>query len=764
MTDARAPAQRVIRTLVLTDLVDSTELVVRLGDARAAEIFGRVDRITRDLLAAHGGLEIDRTDGFLMSFERAVDGALFSLDVHDALERLSEEQGETLRTRAGIHLGEVLLRANAPEDVARGAKPVELEGLAKPFAARVMSLAHGGQTLLTPTALQMARRASVGDPRFEGVVWASHGAWHLKGVAEPVTLWEVTRGSPRAPKISDKAQPAHEGGRRWPVVALLLAAALAVGWWALKPSGPAHPVFTLYGAPAIYEDAGTQARLERGWAAFVEQDLIRARMELDPLVAELPLTPEVAVAWFVATEDLGDNVPMQVAVFGRIEPELLAGASPMAACAREVKASLSFSGEPSDWLLLTQRMQATRETLEHWLERHPDDFLAMDCLRVVSWDAEGRQQTEAAMQALLRGDPTCDTPVCVAYLVEARRLSGDPDEAGRIVARAAQAHPDSASLLRLLGREHLRKGDLAAAREALDRAVALAPDRLDIRGDMAEVALLVGDRATFERQLDLLLAPEWPDWARRRNAEALVRPLLRQGMVASALRLMDGVETASVEYFRAFEFYAYVPGAFSNEHLKRLRGMLDRPGGTEATIRAAIDGYRGFVELLLVLQEGDVDGRAPALAERVEVVGLHHLPPKLLVAAYQGDAEAVTAGIDAHEAATLAQLEGEASQEARDLFVCRATFDRAVLQDLAGDKQAALAGYADLLARPGCDTPPNHGSRALSAAYLVLDAASRGELASQADALQTFRELWPSPDPDLPVMQDLRRYRLSTNP
>ena len=46
-----------------------------------------------------------------------------------------------MASRVGIHLGEVVLRENSPEDVARGAKPLEVEGLAKAIAARVMSLA-----------------------------------------------------------------------------------------------------------------------------------------------------------------------------------------------------------------------------------------------------------------------------------------------------------------------------------------------------------------------------------------------------------------------------------------------------------------------------------------------------------------------------------------------------------------------------------------------------------------------------------------------
>ena len=51
-----------------------------------------------------------------------------------------------------------MLRENAAEDIARGAKPLEVEGLAKPTAARVMALARGGQTLLTAEAREDSRR------------------------------------------------------------------------------------------------------------------------------------------------------------------------------------------------------------------------------------------------------------------------------------------------------------------------------------------------------------------------------------------------------------------------------------------------------------------------------------------------------------------------------------------------------------------------------------------------------------------------------
>ena len=151
-----------LKTLQISDLVDSTRLVEQLGDERTAEVSARHDRMARDLLEEHEGLEIDKTDGFLLLFERPLNALLYSLAYHRGLEKLSQEMGIELASRVGIHLGEVFLRENPPEDVARGAKPLEVEGLAKAMAARLMSLAGGRQTLLTRGTFDLARRAAVG--------------------------------------------------------------------------------------------------------------------------------------------------------------------------------------------------------------------------------------------------------------------------------------------------------------------------------------------------------------------------------------------------------------------------------------------------------------------------------------------------------------------------------------------------------------------------------------------------------------------------
>ncbi len=177
-----------IRALLLTDIVDAIRLCGALGDAAAAALGDAHDRVARDLLQAWRGREIDRSDGMLMLFDTAGEAAGYALAYHQALAALEMP----LQARAGLHVGAVGLRANAPQDIERGAKPVEVEGIAKPIAARVMSLALAGQTLMTAEAREALGRTPL---RVQ-----SHGHWRIKGVAEPIELFEVgDRTSPFTP-------------------------------------------------------------------------------------------------------------------------------------------------------------------------------------------------------------------------------------------------------------------------------------------------------------------------------------------------------------------------------------------------------------------------------------------------------------------------------------------------------------------------------------------------------------------------------------
>ncbi len=226
----KAPGTPEMRAVLCADLVDSTALVERMGDIPGADLMRRHDRIARDLLQRHGGQEIDKTDGFLLLFGRALDAVAFALAYQRALAELSRDVGQTVQARVGIHLGEVILWQNMASDVAQGAKPTEVEGLAKPVAARLMGLARPAQILLSGAAFNLAQRASGELPGFGSAVrWLTHGRYQFKGMPQPQLVHEV--GEPdiaplRAPASGPKARRDAPLWRR-PMALLIEAVAAA---------------------------------------------------------------------------------------------------------------------------------------------------------------------------------------------------------------------------------------------------------------------------------------------------------------------------------------------------------------------------------------------------------------------------------------------------------------------------------------------------------------------------------------------------------
>ncbi|MEM6925891.1 MAG: adenylate/guanylate cyclase domain-containing protein, partial [Myxococcota bacterium] len=266
MPDLLPAPRRAHAALLMCDVVGSTALITRLGDERAADLLQRFDRVARDLLRDHGGREIDRTDGFLLLFDRTADALCYAEALHASLRGVSEQSEVALTVRVGIHFGEVLLRDNPEVDVRRGAKPLEVEGIAKPLVARVMSLAAGGQTLLTETAADLARRGLAGsDPDW---TWVRRGTFRLKGIAEPTRVWEAAADRPpgRLPRGPTRAR------RRWTIGVLgLVVVGLVIAWWGWFPSPPDLEV-----PPVAFEDARAQTLFEEAWESWLDGDAQRA--------------------------------------------------------------------------------------------------------------------------------------------------------------------------------------------------------------------------------------------------------------------------------------------------------------------------------------------------------------------------------------------------------------------------------------------------------------------------------------------------------
>lgn len=174
-----------LKALLLLDVVDSTRFIEKVGSRKSARVFFYHDKLVRTLIYRFDGIEIDKTDGFLVIFDRTVDAVNFALAYHQSVPPKTG-----LKARIGIHWGEVVLKRNKKIFVDKGAKRIEVEGLAKPIGARIMSLASGGQTLLSTSARRASEnRLNPFTPR--GASYKCLGRYKLKGVKRPMMIHAI---------------------------------------------------------------------------------------------------------------------------------------------------------------------------------------------------------------------------------------------------------------------------------------------------------------------------------------------------------------------------------------------------------------------------------------------------------------------------------------------------------------------------------------------------------------------------------------------
>jgi class 3 adenylate cyclase/pimeloyl-ACP methyl ester carboxylesterase len=148
---------RVLATVVFTDIVDSTARASELGDRRWREVLDAHDAVVRRELGLAGGREVNTTgDGFLAVF----DGPARAVRCAQAIVRATRAFG--VEVRAGVHTGETEIRG---DDVA---------GMAVHIGARVMGFAAPGEVLVTSTVRDLV----VGS----GIEFADRGRHALKGV------------------------------------------------------------------------------------------------------------------------------------------------------------------------------------------------------------------------------------------------------------------------------------------------------------------------------------------------------------------------------------------------------------------------------------------------------------------------------------------------------------------------------------------------------------------------------------------------------
>ena len=130
----RPVGERILTTMVMTDIVGSTDRAAAVGDAAWDQLLERHHIVVREVLERHRGTEINTTgDGFLTTFDGAARAVQAAIDIRDAIKRIG------LDIRAGVHTGEVEV------------VPGGIRGLAVHETARIMALGGAGEILLSDT-------------------------------------------------------------------------------------------------------------------------------------------------------------------------------------------------------------------------------------------------------------------------------------------------------------------------------------------------------------------------------------------------------------------------------------------------------------------------------------------------------------------------------------------------------------------------------------------------------------------------------------
>ncbi len=158
--------ERVLVTLMFTDVVASTELATSLGDRRWRDVLDAHDAAVRDALGRHRGREVKTMgDGFLATFDGPARAIRCACAVRDAAAALG------LDVRVGLHTGEVEVRGD------------DIGGIAVHVGQRVSALAAPSEILVSRTVKDLVAGA--------GIEFADRGEHELKGVADPWQLYAV---------------------------------------------------------------------------------------------------------------------------------------------------------------------------------------------------------------------------------------------------------------------------------------------------------------------------------------------------------------------------------------------------------------------------------------------------------------------------------------------------------------------------------------------------------------------------------------------
>jgi len=168
---AGSDADRVLATVMFSDIVSSTERAAGMGDRRWRDELDRHDELVRAQLRAHGGREIKTTgDGFLALFDAPARAIRCAVAIREQLRAVGVD------VRIGLHSGEVELRGS------------DVGGIAVNIGARVAAVGSAGDVVVSSTVRDLVAGS--------GIEFVDRGEHTLKGVPDRWRLFAVADPGP----------------------------------------------------------------------------------------------------------------------------------------------------------------------------------------------------------------------------------------------------------------------------------------------------------------------------------------------------------------------------------------------------------------------------------------------------------------------------------------------------------------------------------------------------------------------------------------
>ncbi len=157
---------RVLATVMFSDIVSSTERAADVGDRTWRQLLDRHDALVREELARHGGREVKTIgDGFLALFDAPARGIRCAVSIRDGVRTIGFE------VRIGLHTGEVELRGD------------DVGGIAVNIGARVAAFGAPGDIVVSSTVKDLVAGS--------GIRFLDQGEHALRGVPERWRLFAV---------------------------------------------------------------------------------------------------------------------------------------------------------------------------------------------------------------------------------------------------------------------------------------------------------------------------------------------------------------------------------------------------------------------------------------------------------------------------------------------------------------------------------------------------------------------------------------------